>query len=76
MHSHGYDLSSRYMTLNRGSNSLIHVYSSCRDSSSFCTTVHCTWAAVVTIRWVRGCRAEMSWKYELRRLRRFFALPT
>jgi len=74
--SHGYDLSSRYLTLNRGSNSLIQEYSSCSASTSVFTTVHSTLAALVTIVAVRGCRLTMSWKYDVRRARRFFALPT
>jgi hypothetical protein len=37
------------MMLNRGSNSLIQVYSSCRASSSLPTTVHSTLAAVKTM---------------------------
>ncbi|CPU67129.1 Uncharacterised protein [Mycobacteroides abscessus] len=59
---YGYDLSSRYLTLNRGSNSLIHVYSSASASTSVPTTVHSTDAAVVTIVWVRWCRLATSWK--------------
>ena len=47
--SSGYDLSSRYRTLNRGSNSLIQLYSSCSASTSVVTIVHSTLAAVVTI---------------------------
>ena len=74
--SQGYDLSSRYLTLNRGSNSLIQVYSSWSASTSVSTTVHSTPAAEVTICWVRGCRPAMSWKYEFSRARRDLALPT
>ncbi len=74
--SHGYDLSSRYFTLNRGSNSLIQEYSSCSASTSLPTTVQSTFAAVFTIPWVRGCRFARSWKYDDSRARRFFALPT
>src|SRR4051794_20363948 len=74
--SHGYDLSSRYFTLKRGSYSLIQEYSSCSDSTSVPTTVHSTFAAVVTIACVRGCRLTRSWKYDDSRARRFFALPT
>ena len=59
---YGYDLSSRYFTLNRGSNSLIHEYSSASASTSVPTTVHCTDAAVVTICWVRWCSPDRSWK--------------
>jgi hypothetical protein len=69
-------LSSRYLTLNRGSNSLIQEYSSCSASTSVATTVHSTLAAVVTIVWVRGCRADRSWKYDESRDRRLLALPT
>ncbi|SII80977.1 Uncharacterised protein [Mycobacteroides abscessus subsp. abscessus] len=64
------------MTLNRGLNSLIHVHSSWRASTSVSTTVHSTEAAVWTIVDVRGWRAAGLEKYELSRLRRFFALPT
>ena len=42
------------MTLKRGLNSLIHVNSSVRASTSERTTVHWTALAVVTICWVRG----------------------
>jgi hypothetical protein len=62
--------------LNRGSNSLIQVYSSCSASTSVSTTVQSTAAAEVTICWVRACRPAMSWKYEFRRARSDFALPT
>jgi hypothetical protein len=55
-------LSSRYFTLNRGSNSLIQEYSSASASTSVPTTVHCTEDAVVTIVCVRGCRPPTSWK--------------
>jgi hypothetical protein len=55
---------------------LIHVYSSWSASTSVSTTVQSTDAAVVTICWVRGCSPAMSWKYELRRERSDFALPT
>ena len=51
--SHGYDLSSRYFTLKRGSYSLIHEYSSCSASTSVWTTVHSTEPAVDTIVAVR-----------------------
>ena len=74
--SSGYDLSSRNFTLNRGSNSLIQLNSSCSASTSVPTTVHSTDAAVVTICAVRGCRPDRSAKYEFRRWRRLFALPT
>src|SRR5689334_6192274 len=74
--SQGYDLSSRYLTLKRGSNSLIQEYSSCSASTSVLTTVHSTDAAVVTMVAVRGCRLAMSWKYDVSRERRFFAFPT
>jgi len=60
--THGYDLSSRYLMLNRGSNCLIQVYSSWSDSSSFWTTVHSTFAAARTIVWVRKCRPAGSAK--------------
>ncbi len=60
--SQGYDLSSRYLTLKRGSNSLIQEYSSASASTSVLTTVHSTELAVSTICWVRWCRPEMSWK--------------
>ena len=53
--SQGYDLSSRYFTLKRGSYSLIQEYSSCSASTSVCTTVHSTLLAVVTIVRVRSC---------------------
>ena len=43
--------------LNRGSNSLIQLYSSCSASTSVATTVHSTLAAVVTICRVRGRQA-------------------
>jgi hypothetical protein len=69
-------LSSRYFTLNRGSNSLIQEYSSWSASTSVATTVHSTLAAVVTIVAVRACRLLRSWKYDESRARRFFALPT
>src|SRR4029450_2980551 len=47
----GYDLSSRYLTLNRGSNSLIQENSSCSASTSLLTVTQSTAAAVVTICW-------------------------
>ena len=72
----GYDLSSRYLTLNRGSYSLIHEYSSWSASTSVATTVHSTLAPVRTMVAVRGCRAWMSWKYEDSRGRSDLALPT
>jgi hypothetical protein len=59
---YGYDLSSRYLTLNRGSNSLIHEYSRARASTSVPTTVHSTDAADVTIDCVLGWSAARSWK--------------
>ncbi len=59
---YGYDLSSRYFTLNRGSYCWIQVNSSARASTSVPTTVHSTDAAVVTIRCVRSCRCATSWK--------------
>lgn len=62
--------------MNRGSNSLIQLYSSCSASTSVLTTVHSTLAAVITICLVRGARPERSAKYEFNRLRRLFALPT
>jgi hypothetical protein len=62
--------------LNRGSNSLIHAYSSWRASTSVVTTVHSTVAPVRTMVAVRWCSAETSWKYDDSRARRFFALPT
>lgn len=62
--------------LNRGANSLIHVYSSCRDSNSEPTTVHCTAAAVVTMARVLGASWCSGAKYEDSLLRRFLALPT
>ena len=74
--SQGYDLSSRYLTLKRGSNSLIQEYSSASASTSVLTTVQSTEDAVSTICWVRGCRPLMSWKYELSRGRSDLALPT
>jgi hypothetical protein len=40
------------------------------------TTVHSTLDAVVTICWVRGCRADRSWKYDESLGRRLLALPT
>ena len=55
-------MSSLNITLKRGLNSLIHVNSSVRASTSERTTVHCTALAVVTICWVRGCRFARSWK--------------
>jgi hypothetical protein len=55
-------LSSRYLTLNRGSNSLIQEYSSWSASTSLFTTVHSTEAAVVTMERVRGWRFARSWK--------------
>jgi hypothetical protein len=64
------------LTLNRGSNSLIQLYSSCRASTSVLTTVHSTAAAEVTMVWVRGCRFARSWKYDESRGRRLLALPT
>ncbi len=69
-------MSSRYFTLKRGSYSLIQEYSSWSASTSVLTTVHSTLAALVTIVAVRGCRLTMSWKYDVSRDRRFFALPT
>jgi hypothetical protein len=69
-------LSSRYLTLKRGSNSLIQLYSSWRASTSVFTTVHSTPAAEVTIAAVREWRLPRSWKYDESRARRFFALPT
>ena len=74
--SHGYDLSSRYFTLKRGSNSLIQLYSSWSASTSVLTTVHSTADAEVTIVAVRAWRLPTSWKYDESRARRFFALPT
>ena len=62
--------------LNRGSNSLIQLYSSCSASTSVFTTVHSTLPAVITIWRVRGARPEMSAKYDVSRLRRLLALPT
>jgi hypothetical protein len=62
MARYGYDLSSRNFTLNGGSNSLIHVYSSCRASNSVPTTVHSTDEAESTIRRVRSCRLRSGWK--------------
>jgi hypothetical protein len=59
---YGYDLSSRYFTLKRGSYSLIQAYSSCSASTSVPTTVHSTPAAVVTIVCVRGWRFARSAK--------------
>jgi hypothetical protein len=59
---YGYDLSSRYFTLNRGSYSWIHEYSSASASTSVPTTVHSTDAAVVTMVCVRGWRFATSWK--------------
>jgi hypothetical protein len=55
---------------------LIQEYSSWSASTSVRTTVHSTWAALVTIAKVRGWSAARSWKYELSRDRRDFALPT
>ena len=55
-------MSSRYLTLNRGSNCWIQVYSSWSASSSFATTVHSTLAAVLTIVWVRKCSDDGSAK--------------
>ena len=52
---YGYDLSSRNLTLNGGSNSLIQVYSSWSASISEPTVVHSTLRAVRTIRRVRSC---------------------
>jgi hypothetical protein len=69
-------LSSRYLTLNRGSNSLIQLYSSWSASTSVVTTVHSTLAPVRTIVAVRWCSAATSWKYDDSRWRRFLALPT
>jgi hypothetical protein len=73
---YGYVLSSRKTTLNRGLNSLIQVYSSCRDSSSLPTTVHSTLLAAYTMAWVLGSSPAGFAKYEFRRDRRFLALPT
>src|SRR5699024_12304562 len=64
------------MTLNRGLYSLIHVHSSWRASTSVATTVNSTEFAVCTIVEVRGCSWAGVEKYELSRLRRFFAFPT
>src|ERR1035441_11088400 len=69
-------LSSGYLTLNLGSNSLIQEYSSCSASTSVPTTVHSTPAAVLSIIWVRGCRLAKSAKEEVRRCLRDFAFPT
>src|SRR5699024_6938693 len=74
--SHGYDLSSRYMMLNRGVNSLIQVYSSWMASCSEVTTVHSIAAAVCTMVCVLGGSVLGFTKYELRRERRLLALPT
>ncbi len=52
---YGYDLSSRNLTLNGGSNSLIQVYSSWSASISEPTVVHSTLRAVSTMRRVRSC---------------------
>ncbi len=73
---YGYDLSSRYLTLKRGSYSLIQAYSSCRASTSVATTVHSTLEAVVTMESVRWWSDAGSAKYELSRCRRLLALPT
>ncbi len=59
---YGYDLSSRYFTLNLGSYSLIQEYSSWSASTSVPTTVQSTEAAVVSIVWVRGCSPAKSAK--------------
>ena len=59
---YGYDLSSRYMMLNRGRYSLIHVYSSWSASSSEPTTVHSTAAAVNTMVRVLVASRAGSWK--------------
>ena len=59
---YGYDLSSRYMMLNRGVYSLIQVYSSCRASTSEPTTVHSTASAVCTMVRVLVARRAGSWK--------------
>ena len=48
--------------LNRGSNSLIQEYSSCNASTSVCTTVQSTFAAVATIDRVRLSRESGSAK--------------
>ena len=69
-------MSSRYLTLNRGSNSLIQEYSSWSASTSVFTTVHSTDAAVVSIIWVRGCSAVKSAKYWFSRCRSDLAFPT
>src|SRR5699024_2497718 len=69
-------LSSRYMMLNRGVNSLIQVYSSWMASCSEATTVHSTAAAVCTMVRVFGGKVLGLTKYELRRERRLLALPT
>ena len=69
-------MSSRYLTLNRGSNSLIQEYSSWSASTSVLTTVQSTLAADRTMVWVRGCIPAKSAKYEFSRDRRFLALPT
>jgi hypothetical protein len=58
----GYDLSSRYLTLNRGSNSLIQLNSSCSASTSVATVTQSTADAVVTICWVRACSDHRSAK--------------
>jgi hypothetical protein len=58
----GYDLSSRYLTLNRGSNSLIQEYSSCSASTSLLTVTQSTADAVVTICCVRACSVHVSAK--------------
>ena len=69
-------MSSRYLTLNRGSNSLIQEYSSWSASTSVPTTVQSTPAADRSIDWVRGWSPAKSAKYEFSRDRRFFAFPT
>ncbi len=55
---------------------MIHEYSSCNASTSVETTVHSTFAADITIAWVRGCSSAVSAKYEFNRERRLLALPT
>ncbi len=69
-------MSSRYLTLNLGSYSLIQEYSSDSASTSVATTTQSTDVAVVTIARVRGCSVAGSAKYDVSRARRLRALPT
>src|SRR5919106_5441641 len=71
---YGYDLSSRYRTLNRGRCSWIRLYSRWRASTSPEATIHSTRPAASSMASVLGCWGRP--QYAARRLRRDLAFPT